>query len=362
MRPRSGRARRSRTRIRRTGARRDANDRIRLLEGTATSRPYSSVRPVLMGRRGVGWEPCLEGRLRAAAAPSPEVRRPRPPSRPTRVDRDPGPRSMGPRQAGPRRQRRNVRSGEGSRLRGEESRREIRICSTSGARMRENSPTLAKGNGGKWTSSRSSRRAPSSFSARRSHSSSSRSSSWFEYGDSETTSRRSPATTASACGTASAASPGLLAIALIVWQALRLANIELEIGVTPAMITAALAALMLIFTFIRWIDAIHARAYRPDDLGVARPRTRDRARGRRLDEHAGRRRGPRRHQVLRRRRHGSCQGSGRPRRQAGRRRSRAADAPAAAPAPPPAPVETPADIPAEPPSEPIEPDDAPRAS
>ena len=49
------------------------------LEGTVTSRPYSSVRPVLMGRRGVGWEPYLEGRLRAAAAPSPEVRRPRPP-------------------------------------------------------------------------------------------------------------------------------------------------------------------------------------------------------------------------------------------------------------------------------------------
>jgi hypothetical protein len=47
---------------------------------------------------------------------------------------------------------------------------------------------------------------------------------------------------------------GLLAIALIVWQALRLANIELEVGVTPAMITAALAVLMLIFTFIRWID------------------------------------------------------------------------------------------------------------
>jgi hypothetical protein len=48
---------------------------------------------------------------------------------------------------------------------------------------------------------------------------------------------------------------GLLAIALIVWQGLRLANIELEVGITPAMITAALAALMLIFTFIRWIDA-----------------------------------------------------------------------------------------------------------
>jgi hypothetical protein len=47
---------------------------------------------------------------------------------------------------------------------------------------------------------------------------------------------------------------GLLAIGLIVWQVIRLANIELEIGVTPAMVTAALAVLLLIFTFIRWID------------------------------------------------------------------------------------------------------------
>lgn len=47
---------------------------------------------------------------------------------------------------------------------------------------------------------------------------------------------------------------GLLAIALIVWQAIRLANINVEIGVTPSMITAALAVLMVIFTFIRFID------------------------------------------------------------------------------------------------------------
>ena len=33
---------------------------------------------------------------------------------------------------------------------------------------------------------------------------------------------------------------GLLLIALIVWQAIRLANINVEIGVTPSMITAAL--------------------------------------------------------------------------------------------------------------------------
>lgn len=47
---------------------------------------------------------------------------------------------------------------------------------------------------------------------------------------------------------------GLLAIALIVWQAIRLANIKVELGVTPSMITAALAVLLLIFTFIRFID------------------------------------------------------------------------------------------------------------
>jgi cation transport ATPase len=47
---------------------------------------------------------------------------------------------------------------------------------------------------------------------------------------------------------------GLIAIVLLVWQAIRLANINLEIGMTPAMITAALAALLLIFTLIRVID------------------------------------------------------------------------------------------------------------
>jgi hypothetical protein len=47
---------------------------------------------------------------------------------------------------------------------------------------------------------------------------------------------------------------GLLAIALLVWQAIRLANINLEVGVTPSMITAALAVLLLVFAFIRWID------------------------------------------------------------------------------------------------------------
>ena len=47
---------------------------------------------------------------------------------------------------------------------------------------------------------------------------------------------------------------GLIAIVLLVWQAIRLANINLEIGMTPAMITAALAALLLLFTLIRVVD------------------------------------------------------------------------------------------------------------
>jgi hypothetical protein len=46
---------------------------------------------------------------------------------------------------------------------------------------------------------------------------------------------------------------GLIAIVLVVWQAVRLANINIEIGVTPAMITAALAVLLVIFTFIKFI-------------------------------------------------------------------------------------------------------------
>jgi hypothetical protein len=47
---------------------------------------------------------------------------------------------------------------------------------------------------------------------------------------------------------------GLLAIALIVWQAIRLANIDFEIGVTPSMVTAALSVLLVIFAVIRFLD------------------------------------------------------------------------------------------------------------
>jgi hypothetical protein len=46
---------------------------------------------------------------------------------------------------------------------------------------------------------------------------------------------------------------GLLALVLIVWQAIRLANIKVEVGVTPSMITAALAVLLVIFTIIKFL-------------------------------------------------------------------------------------------------------------
>jgi len=46
---------------------------------------------------------------------------------------------------------------------------------------------------------------------------------------------------------------GILCIVVIVWQAIRLANINLEIGLTNSMITAALSILLLLFTFIRFI-------------------------------------------------------------------------------------------------------------
>ncbi len=47
---------------------------------------------------------------------------------------------------------------------------------------------------------------------------------------------------------------GLLLIALIAWQAVRLANIKIEIGVTPSMITAALSVLLFVFVLIRFLD------------------------------------------------------------------------------------------------------------
>jgi cation transport ATPase len=46
---------------------------------------------------------------------------------------------------------------------------------------------------------------------------------------------------------------GLLAIALLVWEAIRLANIDVALPVTPAMTSAALAVLLAIFTVIKFL-------------------------------------------------------------------------------------------------------------
>jgi len=44
---------------------------------------------------------------------------------------------------------------------------------------------------------------------------------------------------------------GLLALALLAWQAARLAGVELNLGISPSMITMALAGLLLLFTLLR---------------------------------------------------------------------------------------------------------------
>jgi hypothetical protein len=46
---------------------------------------------------------------------------------------------------------------------------------------------------------------------------------------------------------------GLLAIAIIVWEGLRLANMKIEIGLTPSMVTAALAVLLVFFTVLKFL-------------------------------------------------------------------------------------------------------------
>ena len=150
---------------------------------------------------------------------------------------------------------------------------------------------------------------------------------------------------------------GLLLLALIVWQGLRLANIELEIGVTPSMITAALAVLTLVFVFIRWIskpggsiaaDVVDRTIWSWLGLALAIVLVigawlNMQAAGEGIADIRA-----------------AATGAAASARSAVDRDDKPA---AAAPAPPPAaPVETPADTPSEPPSESIEPDDAPRAS
>ena len=54
---------------------------------------------------------------------------------------------------------------------------------------------------------------------------------------------------------------GLLAIVIIVWEGLRLANMKIEIGLTPAMVTAALAILLLFFTVLKFLVSNEFRTF-----------------------------------------------------------------------------------------------------
>ncbi len=54
---------------------------------------------------------------------------------------------------------------------------------------------------------------------------------------------------------------GLVAIAIIVWEGLRLANMKIEIGLTPAMVTAALAILLLVFTVLKFLVSNEFRTF-----------------------------------------------------------------------------------------------------
>ncbi len=54
---------------------------------------------------------------------------------------------------------------------------------------------------------------------------------------------------------------GLIAIAIIVWEGLRIANLKIEIGLTPAMVTAALAILLLVFTVLKFLVSNEFRTF-----------------------------------------------------------------------------------------------------
>ena len=54
---------------------------------------------------------------------------------------------------------------------------------------------------------------------------------------------------------------GLLAIAIIVWEGLRLADIKIEFGLSSTMVTAALAALLLITTLLKFLVSNEFRTF-----------------------------------------------------------------------------------------------------
>jgi hypothetical protein len=47
---------------------------------------------------------------------------------------------------------------------------------------------------------------------------------------------------------------GLLLIVVLIWEALRFLDVKIELGISPTMIGMGLALLLLLFTFIRFID------------------------------------------------------------------------------------------------------------
>ena len=266
---------------------------------------------------------------------------------------------MGPRHAGPRRQRRNVRSGEGSRLRGEESRRESRISPTSRARMRENSPTLGKetAENGQVQGAHDGRQARPRRGGRSLH----RVVVQLVQGRRRSgVGERHVEWHRRHCR-AVASRPHRLAGAASREHRARARRDPGDDHCRPCGPDPGLR----VHPLDRQAGRQRRRGgRRPDHLVVARPCARDRARDRGVAEHAGRRRGHRADPSRGLGRSCLCTKRSRPRRQAVRRHSRAAGCTcrhrtAAARAPP---AETPADIPAEPPSEPTPPDDAPRAS
>lgn len=46
---------------------------------------------------------------------------------------------------------------------------------------------------------------------------------------------------------------GIIAIGLLAWEALKLLDVKIEVGLTPTMVTAGLAILLLVFTFIKFL-------------------------------------------------------------------------------------------------------------
>ena len=53
---------------------------------------------------------------------------------------------------------------------------------------------------------------------------------------------------------------GILAIALIVWLGVRIANVELRLPVSTTLVSAALGALILLFGIIKWLTVIDDEA------------------------------------------------------------------------------------------------------